>query len=250
MLSRFTCLFLILTLLPVTLQAQQVSSQILRIAEPFIEMHSGPGSVYPVFHVIDRGEEIVVIRQKTDWYRIRSAQGKEGWVNRDQLQKTLLRNGQRLQLTEITADDFRDRQWAMGVSTGEFADAPILSLHGGYAFNQNLSAELTFGHSVGNVSSSDLIKINLSMQAFPQWDYSPFFTLGAGRIKVTPSATLIEPIDKENNFTQMGLGIKKFLAKRFVLRAEINEYVILSTTNDKDENEDISEWKLGFEIFF
>jgi len=88
------------------------------------------------------------------------------------------------------------------------------------------------------------------MQPFPEWSYSPYFTLGLGTIDVNPNATLIDPEDKNNEFAQMGFGIRKYLSRRFMLRFELNEYVIFSASNDKDENEDISEWKLGFAIFF
>ena len=37
------------------------------IAEPFIEIHTGPAAGYPIYHVIDRGTEVRIIRRKTDW---------------------------------------------------------------------------------------------------------------------------------------------------------------------------------------
>ncbi len=88
------------------------------------------------------------------------------------------------------------------------------------------------------------------MQPFPQWKYSPFFTLGIGSIQVKPNATLIEPADKSNQLGQIGLGFKTYLSRRFILRFEANDYVIFSASNDNDKNEDLSEWKLGFAIFF
>jgi hypothetical protein len=224
--------------------------QPLTIVDPFIELHTGPAAAYPIFHVIDRGETVEVLIRKMNWYRVRSAGGVEGWVDRDQLQRTLQPDGAPVVLKEYGAEDFIRRDWELGVTTGELADAPILSVYGGYALMQNLSAEMTLGHSVGNVSSSTLLKLNLLMQPFPDWEYSPFFTLGMGRIEVDPSATLVDPLDQENEFAQIGFGFKTFLTRNFVFRAEVNEYVIFSASNDKDENEDISEWKLGFAVFF
>ncbi len=222
----------------------------LTIADPFIELHTGPGSAYPVFHVIDRGESVQILRQKTVWYRVRSAQGIEGWVNRDQLQRTLLPGGEQLVLAELDVDDFRNRRWELGVMHGDLEQAPALTVYGGYAFTPNLSGEAAMEHSVGSVSSSTLLKLNLLMQPFPEWEYSPFFTLGMGTIDVKPSATLIDPLDQQNDFAQIGFGFKSFLTRRFVLRAEINEYVIFSASNERDANEEISEWKLGFAVFF
>ena len=88
------------------------------------------------------------------------------------------------------------------------------------------------------------------MQPFPEWNYSPFFTLGVGSIQVKSNATLIDPADKNNTVSQIGLGFKKYLTRRFILRFEVNEYLIFSANNDEDKNEDVSEWKIGFAIFF
>ena len=88
------------------------------------------------------------------------------------------------------------------------------------------------------------------MQPIPELKYSPFFTLGLGRIQVKPNATLIEPADKNNQLGQIGIGFKSYLTRRFIFRFEFNDYVIFSASNDKDSNEDLSEWKLGFAIFF
>ncbi|HHH47424.1 MAG TPA: hypothetical protein ENK51_00830, partial [Gammaproteobacteria bacterium] len=40
---------------------------LLQVAEPFIELHTGPGVGYPVFHVVDRAGFIEVLKRKTDW---------------------------------------------------------------------------------------------------------------------------------------------------------------------------------------
>ena len=59
------------------------------IADPYIELHTGPGSGYPIFHVADRGEQLVVSKRRTNWFRVRTQDGKKGWVSVDQLARTL-----------------------------------------------------------------------------------------------------------------------------------------------------------------
>ncbi len=241
---------LVIWCLPATGWAETQDEQQLTIADPYIEMHTGPAAAYPVFHVIDRGENITVVKRVTNWFLIRSKKGREGWVSREQLQQTLLPGGQQLKLRDLTSEDFKARQWEMGVLAGELEGAPIISFYGAYAFTENISTEFNLGQSVGTVSSSLLYKLNLLLQPFPEWEYSPFFTLGLGHIKVKPKATLIDPLDKDNEVSQIGIGFRKFLSRRFVVRAEYNEYVVFSASNAKDENEDIGEWKLGFAVFF
>ncbi|RPI63204.1 MAG: SH3 domain-containing protein, partial [Lysobacterales bacterium] len=64
------------------------------IADPFIELHTGPGGGYPVFFVAERGEEIALIRRRTEWFLVRVARGQEGWVHFEQLATTLNPDGQ------------------------------------------------------------------------------------------------------------------------------------------------------------
>jgi hypothetical protein len=222
----------------------------LTIADPFIEMHSGPGNAYPVFHVVERGRSILMLKRKTGWYKIRTENGKEGWASRAQMQKTVLPSGEKLVFAEENRETFLERQWELGVTSGELQNAPVLSLYAGYAMTRNVSAEFTLGQATGNVSSNNVLKLNLLMQPFPDWQYSPFFSLGAGAIQVKPNATLIEPDDKNNAMGQIGIGFKTWLTRRFIFRLEVNEYVIFSANNDQDENEDIREWKIGFAVFF
>lgn len=222
----------------------------LTIADPFIELHSGAGSGYPIFYVIDRGEKVVILKRKTEWFKIRAQNGQEGWASKQQMQKTLLPSGENLKINEATREAFIERRWEVGAAGGEFQHAPVMSMYGAFTFTQNLSTEFTLAKSIGNVSSSNLFKLNVLMQPFPQWKYSPFFTLGIGSIQVKPNATLIEPADKSNQLGQIGLGFKTYLSRRFILRFEANDYVIFSASNDNDKNEDLSEWKLGFAIFF
>ena len=63
------------------------------VQDPYLEFHSGPGRGYPVFHVVDRGESVALLRRRTDWIKVRAEDGLEGWVNREQLERTLSPTG-------------------------------------------------------------------------------------------------------------------------------------------------------------
>ena len=63
------------------------------VADPYLEMRTGPGRGYPIFHVVDRGESVDIIMQRTDWYLVRADNGKEGWVDRSQMEQTLQPDG-------------------------------------------------------------------------------------------------------------------------------------------------------------
>ncbi|MCG6891473.1 MAG: SH3 domain-containing protein [Gammaproteobacteria bacterium] len=220
------------------------------IADPFVELHTGPSAGYPIFHVVDRGAEVSILIRKTNWFKIETGDGKTGWVSREQMRHTLQPSGQPFKVVELDASDFAERKWVMGVTTGEFASAPVFTIFGGYSLTENLVAEGHFGQSVGSISSSTFFKGNLVMQPLPDLKYSPYLTLGVGKIDVSPSSTLLAGNDDVNTFAQVGIGIQRFVSRSFLFRFEVNEYVIFSTTSTTNNNEEVNEWKFGFAVFY
>ncbi|MGB5329936.1 MAG: SH3 domain-containing protein [Gammaproteobacteria bacterium] len=221
-----------------------------KIAEPFIELHTGPAAGYPIFYVIDRGTEVRIVRRKTNWFKIETDDGKRGWASRDQIRQTLLPSGEQFKAVESDQDDFTGRRWVLGVTGGEFDSTPVITIFTGYSFTENLSVELHVGQSTGTVSDSQFIKANMVMQPLPDWRISPYLTLGVGQIETDPNSTLISQNDDSNTFAQYGLGIQGYVTRSFLARFEVNEYVIFSSTATRDDNEVIHEWKFGFAVFF
>ena len=54
--------------------------QQLFIAEPYLELHEGPGRGYAVTQVVPRGDAIDVLYRRTEWFRVRTQRGVEGWA--------------------------------------------------------------------------------------------------------------------------------------------------------------------------
>ena len=221
-----------------------------KIADPYIEIHTGPNQGYPIYYVIDRGTIVTVVGRKTDWFKIVTEDGKSGWASRRQMQQTLLPSGEALEISDNTEDDFSQRKWVVGVTGGEFESAPVFTVFTAYSFTRNVAAELHFGQSVGDFSTATFIKTNVVMQPLPELKYSPYLTLGIGEIDIEPSATLIAPVDSSNTFGQFGLGVQRYISRSFLFRFELNEYVIFSSTSTNDDNEVVNEWKFGFAVFF
>jgi hypothetical protein len=220
------------------------------IADPFIEMHTGPGSGYPIFHVVDRGETVYVVRRQTDWFKLRTDSGKEGWTPREQLVQTLSETGEQVEIKDATQAEFERRKWELGATGGQLGGATSLSIYGGYAFSKNLSAEVTLSEALGTRSSSFYVTGSLLAQPFPEWRYSPFFSIGTGMMETRPRSTLVSSADSNNQFSQVGIGLRTYLTRRFIFRAEVNEMMIYSASNDRDSNEGYTEWKIGFGVFF
>ena len=217
------------------------------VADPYLELHTGPGRGYPIFHIVDRGESVSIIKQRTDWYLVRDNQGDEGWVDREQMELTLRPDGSAVEIESATIRDFTNAKWEMGLMTGDFGGANIISLYGGYSLNPHVSVEVWGSQILGNFSNGWMGSVNVIHEAFPEWRVSPFFTLGAGVIRTEPKSTIVQGQDRTDQIGHAGAGFRIYANRRFILRAEYKYYVAFTS---RDDNEEVEEWKVGFAFFF
>lgn len=216
------------------------------IADPYVELHSGPGRGFPVFHVADRGQKIVIEKRRTDWFYVRTERGVEGWVPRAQILATLETTGEPLDLNEPSRSNYMSRRWQGGILAGDFGGASEISVFGGYAFSENLSIELTATHILGDVSNGYLGTIGLLHVFAPEWRVSPYFTLGTGIIYIDPKARLAQVEDRTDQVGYVGGGLQGYLTRRFMVRLEYRNNVVFTS---RDDNEEVNEWKAGFAFF-
>ena len=217
------------------------------VADPYMEMHTGPGRGYPIYYVVEQDDTVSIIKRRTDWFLVRTEREKEGWVHISQMTETLQANGEKLEIYDMNLDNFSKRRWELGAMGGVFDGADLISVYGARAFSKNFSVELKATQTLGNFSNGYLVTANLTHQFFPEWRVSPFFTLGAGMLHVSPKATLVQAEDRNDEVALVGVGLRTYISRRFVFRAEYNSYVVLTS---RDENEEVDEWKAGFSFFF
>jgi opacity protein-like surface antigen len=218
-----------------------------KIADPFIELHSGPGRGFPVFYVEERDQWIKIIKRKTDWFKVETKTGTQGWVHHDQLLLTLTPEGERLQISDPSGEEFLRRRTEAGVLGGDFSGAEVITLYGGYALTRNVSAEVALSQALGAVSSKQFTSLRLTHQAFPEWNISPFFAMGVGNLKSKASSTQAQAQDRSDTVAHAGIGVRGYLTRNFMLRAEYNQYVVFSSD---DYNEELREWKAGLAFFY
>ena len=217
------------------------------VADPYLEMHTGPGRGYHVFHVVDRGESVEVIKQRTDWFLVRDAGGDEGWVDQEQMELTLNPDGSKVEFARADLQDFTNATWELGALAGDFGGANIVSLYGGYSLNPHVSVEVWGSQILGNFSNGWTASVNVVHETWPDWRVSPFFTLGAGMIWTEPKSTIIQGEDRNDQIGHAGAGFRVYMARRFLFRAEYRTHVVFTSRND---NEEVEEWKVGFAFFF
>ncbi len=241
------CLLTLLALAPGHAAAADEVLRKVAVADPYLEMHTGPGRGYPIFHVVDRGDQVEIVMQRTDWYQVRTDRGIVGWVDQAQMELTLNPDGSEVEFRAATLDDFTNAKWETGILAGDFGGANIVSLYGGYSINPHVSVELWGSQILGNFSNGWMGSVNVVHETWPDWRFSPFFTLGAGVIHTSPKSTIIQGDDRTDEIGHVGVGLRVYAARRFLVRAEYKSYVVFTS---RDENEEVEEWKVGFAFFF
>ena len=216
------------------------------VTDPYIELHTGPGRGYPIFYVAAQGDRITILKEQTDWYKVRVPRGKEGWVYVAQLRSTLDLDGNAVAFPSYGQNDFETRRYQLGFSGGDFDGARVISFEGAIEWTPVLSTELSFSQILGNYSDGYLGEGSILMSPFPEWRISPFFDLGTGIIYTEPHTTIVQTKDRTDEAAHVGLGANIYLTKRFIFRMEYQRLTVLTSRND---NQEIDQWKAGFSIF-
>lgn len=213
----------------------------------YIDVYSGPGRGYPIFHALARDEVITLLKARTDWIKVETRRGLQGWIARADMRNTLALDKSVPEFPEFNRTDYLENRFELGMAYGDFAGADGLAFNLGYRFTRNLSAELRIDRNTGQFSDSEILAAAVLFQPFPQWRVSPYFSVGAGNIKTYPSATLVQAQDRDDNLLQASLGSYIHVKGRLFLRLEYANHYVLTSRNT---NEEVNEWKLGFNVFF
>jgi hypothetical protein len=217
------------------------------VADPYLEMRTGPGRGFPVFHVVERGESVQVEKRRTDWFQVVDASGRQGWVHKDQMKETLVPAGVKLAIDDPAREDFGAHRREVGLLLGDYGGANVITVYGAYAFNEHLAGEVALAHILGNFSDGQYATVGVTHVPVPEWRIQPFLSIGTGVIRIRPEGTLVGTPERTDQVAYAGIGVRAYLARRFIVRGEYKEYVVFT---DRDENEEDIEWKIGFAFFF
>ncbi len=238
-------LLLILILAPLSHSAAAAPLQ-LRIADPFIELHTGPGRGYPIFHVIERGEPVQILSRRTDWYKLSNGQGTEGWAERSQLARTLSQDGARIELARTGRGDYPTRRFEIGAVGGLISSDAAVGARAGVRIGRHFGAEAGFTHIAGDYANSQLFNLNLVLSPLPALALEPLLSAGVGHIRNTARPTLVDGRHTAQDGGNLGLGLRGFLGRNLALRADLRQHFIRL---DRHE-ERLTEATIGISAFF
>lgn len=217
------------------------------VTEPYLELHTAPGRGFPVAQVVARGESIDVLKRQTEWFKVRTERGVEGWASENDMARTALADGSPFTFSRGNLAAFTAHRWESGVMLGSYGGATLVSAYSARSLTNHMKLELAASQFLGNLSNGYLLDLGLSHVILPEWRVSPFLSLGTGYQRLTPKVTLAIPSKQNSQTAYAGVGVRYYLARRFLLRAEYRSHSVFT---DRDSNEVKQEWKAGFAFFY
>lgn len=197
----------------------------LKVTDPYLEMHTGAGRGYPVFHVVGRGEWVEVVLRHTDWYEVRTVDGKLGWVHRKQLETTLTDSGGTKTFRDLLLDDYLARRVEMGAAYGRFHSEPMIKMWAAWRFAGTLSLEGTYAQVQGAFSGTDLWHVDLHEEPWSDRRLSPYVGIGFGHFRNIPNLSLVSDISTSARLADASIGARWHISDRFVLRTDYTLYL-------------------------
>jgi hypothetical protein len=215
------------------------------VSEPFLEMHSGPGRGYPVVYVVGRDEVVKVLYRRTDWYKVRAPRGQEGWARRSELALTLTTSGDPAPIPPYP--DFATHRWELGAGYGVFNHQNLVTGWLDFGITESLDAELVLQQALGNIDNRYITTLGLRHTFIPEWRWiSPTVGIGFG-YQYVDNEVPPKALQNGNEMAYVSAGLRGFITRRFMWRADWRKYVIFTNQN---RNEEPEEWKFGLAVFF
>jgi hypothetical protein len=222
-------------------------SELVQVADPYIELRTGPGRGYPIFFVAPRNEWVEIELRHTDWFRVRTEGDKVGWVSRQQLESTLTAAGGTKTFRDVLLDDYLSRRVQLGAAWGHFKGEPLLKVWTNYRLSDTLSIEGTFGQVEGVFSGTNLWHLDLMIEPWSDKRLSPFFAVGLGKFKNFPNLSLIGATTTDAKLGAARIGARYYISERFMFTAD---YAFYTAFLNDQRSAEYRAWTAGLSFFF
>uniref|UniRef100_A0A486XIA1 SH3b domain-containing protein n=1 Tax=Rheinheimera sp. BAL341 TaxID=1708203 RepID=A0A486XIA1_9GAMM len=217
-----------------------------QVSTDFVNLHSGPGRGYPIVQVALKGEGLTILSKRTDWVQVRFKQHRY-WLARADLLHLYTDNKQQFDVSDDKLQQFQQRQLEAGLMFGDFNGSSFYQLSLSYLFSPYIQTELALGQANGEQADNLSAELSLYLNPLPEWPVSPYFGLGGGVLRTSPRTVLVQTPDRNNSLASVEFGLRYYISRNILARAGYRRSVIIT---DRNENEEIDTWKLGFSVFF
>lgn len=241
-------LFLLASLCLTVALSPQVNAAELKVIDPYLEMHTGPGRGYPIFHTIEQDAIVDVVSRRTNWYFVRDHRQREGWVKRESLGRTLATTGIPAALPDTRHGDYLQSQMRVGFTVGQQEQAETTSAVFGYRLTSWLGLEAEIGQIFGESIDGYTYGSSLMVEPFDQWTLAPFVSYGLGKQQWEKKEKLQVGSQQQHNsdYNFTGVGLNYYIGFNFLVRAELRAMKVTGR-NDTVSN---TAWRIGFNSFF
>ena len=218
------------------------------VAEPFLELRTGPGRGFPVTQIVARGESVDAMFRRGDFLKVRTERGVEGWAYAADLDKARLADGRFPSFHRGGLQGFKAHTGEVGVQGGEFGGSKLVSVFATWSLTGHLQFEASAAQFLGDRRDRYALDAGLGYVVWPERRWSPLLTFGGGLYRESddPSSPGAQPGRSEGSL-HAGIGLRLHLTQQLFVRGEIKERILLG---DRDDNEDLTEWKLGLAFFY
>lgn len=216
------------------------------VSGDFVNLYSGAGRGYPIVQVAIKGERLTLLTRRHDWVQVEFKQ-QQYWLARADLAQVVTTQQQRFDLSDDSMTAFEQRTLEAGIQFGDFNGSSMYQLSLAYLFSPYLQTELSVGQANGDQADNLAAELSLYLSPWPHWRLSPYFGIGGGVLRTTPRTVLVQTPDRNNSLASAEFGLRYYLSRNFIARAAYRRSVIVT---DRNDNEEIDTWKLGFSVFF
>jgi hypothetical protein len=194
---------------------------------------------------VGRDDTVTILFSRTDWYKVRAPRGQEGWVRRADLALTVLPSGEPAPIPPYP--EFATHRWEVGAGYGVFNRQNLVTGYVDFGITESLDAEFVVQQALGTIDNRYMTTIGLRHTFIPEWKwFSPTAGIGTGYQyidnKVPP-----QPLQNRNQMAYVSLGVRGFITRRFMWRADWRKYDVFTNQN---QNEEPEEWKVALAVFF
>ena len=196
-----------------------------------------------------RDERVDVLKRRTDWFKVRTERGIEGWAAQQRHAEDACWPMARPSPSSLgDRAGFTSHRWEIGIFAGDYSGATLISAYGSFSFNAQLAAELSVGQFLGNASNGTVGRPRAHARVRAR--VAP---LAVRRCSARASCTS-SPRPRwccrrtaPTRRPTWAAALRFYLTRRFFCAAEYKSHMVFTSRND---NEEIDEWKLGFAFFF
>lgn len=242
---KYVAQVIVLALLSLNCVAKELVPVELRVTEPYLELHTGPGSEYRVEHVLLTDEKIQLTKQHADWFYFKQSEKVYGWA---QL-KVLLDN--RIDSLNMSFDEFLinyegELEFDVSFKTGFIEGDFVLGFEIGHQLSESVRVALSVRQVPGKISESIFSTLDFDYFFQKIKSVKPFVTIGMGTLTNSPSVQVIGGEKVNSTISKLGVGVYFAESKRIRFSAGVYIYA-----PDSDAfNDDLQELSIGLKYEF